>query len=139
MDKALCPHCKAHELATVDVPKDVVVVAPCPACQELCVLFRGKVLPLNRKVIESGSFEERRSHLANIIAEFLDPAMFNMLEEEVRNAGVTRRQPRPKDGRSTPAESSELVPPITDEELDRFVRLDLKYLDNAAYFKRHFG
>jgi len=30
-------------------------------------------------------------------------------------------------------------PHITPEEFDKFVRIDLKCLDNAAYFRRHFG
>ena len=120
------------------VPKDVVVVAPCPACQELCVLFRGKVLPLDRKVIEQGSFEERRAHLAGIIAEFLDPSVFSIFEAESSQPEPTRAPKPPRLQPNTP-KPDESVNPITEEEMDRFVRLELKCLDNPEYFKRHFG
>jgi hypothetical protein len=29
--------------------------------------------------------------------------------------------------------------PITQAEVDKFVRIELKQLDDAAYFRRHFG
>lgn len=137
MDSVVCPHCKSHRIVTAKIPKDVVIVVPCPACQELSVLFRNKVIPLNRRIIEQGSFEERKTHLASVIAEFLDESFFpspesaGQPEQERPRRKHAHREASPKefDGDS----------PISEEELERFVRIDLKCIDNPAYFKKHFG
>lgn len=137
MDSVICPHCKAHRIVTAKIPKDVVIVVPCPACQELSVLFRNKVIPLNRHIIEHGSFEERKTHLASVIAEFLDEAFFPSPENAEQ---PERKTPHPRPPRREPdlhAERHDM--PITQEELERFVKIELKCIDNPSYFKKHFG
>ncbi len=137
MDSVICPHCKSQRIVTSKIPKDVVIVVPCPACEELSVLFRNKVIPLNRHILQHGSFEERKTHLASVIAEFLDEAFFPFPEnaEQPDRKVPRRRPPRPEAG--PPAAPHDL--PITEEELERFVKIDLKCIDNSSYFKKHFG
>jgi len=138
MDVVVCPHCKSHRIITSNVPKDVVVVMPCPSCHELSVLFRNKVIPLSRRIIERGTFEERKEHFAQVIARFLE-------------AGILPWQTAQPDGDSEAAlGDDEAGPgfleeamkahrePITEKEFEKFVRIDLKCIDNAAYFKKHF-
>ena len=51
MERLTCPHCRSGRLAGAPVPKDVVVVMPCPACSGLVVMFRKKALALDRKIL----------------------------------------------------------------------------------------
>ncbi|MBX7259977.1 MAG: hypothetical protein K1Y02_26720, partial [Candidatus Hydrogenedentes bacterium] len=78
MKVTACPHCGATRIVTSQVPKDVVVVLPCPNCHDLVVMFRTKIIALSRKIIEQGSFEEKKAHISEVIAEFLDPSLFKM-------------------------------------------------------------
>lgn len=136
MNMAMCPHCKARQIVTARVPKDVVVVMPCPACGEWVVLFRDKIIGISRKILEKGSNDERKAHLADVIGEFLDAGVFAKESEyfHEEESGVSRR-PRQRPARRRPRANK----PITQEELDRFVKIELRRLDNAEYFKKHFG
>lgn len=161
MDVIVCPHCNAQRIVTTDVPQDVVAVMPCPACNELSVLFRGKVIPLNRQIIEEGSFEERKTHLSEVIAEFLEAGLlasgsaFNFSTQQDEDDGADnsndsdddlpivrppRRPRRRKMRRPNPiADIHDEGGPISDQEFDQFVRFDLRCIDDPAYFKKHFG
>ncbi len=129
MNYVVCPHCKAHRIVTTKMPKDVVVVIPCPACHELVVLFRNKAIGLSRKILEHGTLEQRKAHLANVIAEFLEPEMFSMERGKYSEEGDRLAQ---KSGDDPAA-------PISEQEIERFIQVDLKRIDDAAYFKKHFG
>ena len=138
----VCPHCHSHRIVTAKVPKDVVVVMPCPVCHELAVLFRNRVIPLNRKILENGTFEQRKDHLAQVIAEFLESGLFSELdgEDEILSLDAGTDASSSEDAEEQVFESvSTPIPPISKEEFDKFVRIDLKCIDNPAYFKRHFG
>lgn len=128
MDRVVCPHCKSRRLVSVKVPKEVVAVLPCPSCNELTVMYRGRAIGLSRRIIEEGNKAERARHLAEVIAEFLEhhdaPFSFDQAAQAF---------PMPSFG-----ESPDDLAPISDQEFEKFVRIDLKCLDNGAYFKRHF-
>jgi len=137
MKSVFCPHCKTHRIFTSQVPKDVVVVMPCPHCYELVVLFRDKVIAIDRQIIEHGTREERIDHVAKIIAEFFDAGMFSLdpgeLQENMEQAAgmMEHESPEKKPGKPRP------TTPISREELDRFVKIQLKCIDNTTYFKKH--
>jgi hypothetical protein len=140
MDVVICPHCKSHRIVTAKVPRDVVVVMPCPSCHELAVLFRNKVIALSRRIIEHGSFEERKMHLAHVIAEFLEAGMLPFKdddgnEEEAAATSLEGLAELRQDVEGTHRNAK----PISDQELEQFARFDLKHIDNAAYFKKYFG
>lgn len=132
MSVVACPHCGNKRIVTTRVPKDVVVVLPCPECRELVVLFRSRVIAISRRILEHGTFEERKQHLAEIIAQFLEPDMF-AADPDGSQPGEIRSE-RLADDAEADEESL-----ISDEEVERFVKVDLKRLDDTAYFKRHFG
>lgn len=138
MNMVVCPHCKSHPIVTARVPKDVVAVMPCPNCQELAVLFRDKIIPINRHILEDGTREERTQHLAQVITEFLEAGIMPFYDG---SSGFDSGDDDPADATS-PAdgdiEHADLEP-ISDKEFEKFARVDLKCLDDAAYFKRHFG
>jgi uncharacterized protein YbaR (Trm112 family) len=143
MDMLVCPHCKSHRVVSSNVPRDVVVVMSCPSCHELSVLFRKKMIPLDRKVLEKGSMDERKDHLAHVIAEFLESGMLSFEEVTEKPDGESGFEPldsiEADGGLNLPEEEDAFEAPISQEEFDKFVRIDLKCLDNAAYFHRHFG
>lgn len=138
MDMVVCPHCRTHPLFAKKISKDMIVFASCPSCQELAVIFRDRVIPLNRKVIESGSFDEKKLHIAEVITHFLE-AGFSILgeSEELADTPFGRLFSGGQPGAAAPAESGQNL--ITEEEIERFSRIELKRLDNPVYFKRHFG
>ncbi len=138
MDMVVCPHCKSHRIITTRVPKDVVAVMPCPKCHELAVLFREKIIPINRHILEEGSKEERTQHLAQVITEFLEAGILPFQEGDraFDSSGFLSNGDEDGAGDGDEFESME---PISDKEAEKFARVDLKCLDDASYFKRHFG
>lgn len=112
---------------------------PCPSCHELAVLFRNKIIPINRKILEEGTKEERTQHLAQVITEFLEAGI---LPFQDGNPGYESAIDMPSaNDAEFEGEDDELPPlePISDKEAEKFARVDLKCLDDAAYFRRHFG
>lgn len=134
MERLVCPHCKSRRIASSRVPKDVVVVMPCPACSQLVVFFRRKVVALDRKVLEGGSRDERKMHIASIIAEFLEPGL---LKFAIPEPFIDDEEPEDED--FLEAEQEQDLPPISERELKEFTRVQLRRLDNPEYFKRHLG
>ena len=133
MAALVCPHCKERRLVMTRVPKDVVAVMPCPSCHELAVLFRDKVIPLSRRIIEDGSLEERSSHFAKVIAEFLEVGLF-----PIRGFQAMRKD-SVGDAEATATDADSGASLITERELEHFVRVDLKSLDDSTYFRKNFG
>ncbi|MCC7196494.1 MAG: hypothetical protein IT356_13150 [Gemmatimonadaceae bacterium] len=148
-----CPHCGTNRIITANVPRDVVVVVPCPECKEFVVLFRDKAAALSRSILEHGTKAERTAHLAEVIEAFIEPGMFSADASEPGAGRAELRRAGEPDDLLASAEETEalsddddeglpedLAPePISQDELDRFVRTELKQIDNAKYFRRHFG
>lgn len=130
MNVVACPHCGTKRIVA-RVPKDWVAILKCPNCNELVVLFRGKVIGVDRDTLEHGSFEDRKSHIAEVIAEFLEPGMFGSDSNESEPAE------QENDDLVVEAEATS-TRPISKREMDRFVRFDLQRIDEETYFKRHF-
>jgi hypothetical protein len=142
MQVCSCPHCGTPRIITSKVPKDVVVVMPCPNCRELVVLFRNKAIALSRKIMEQGSFEERKDHIAEIITEFFEPGMLGLPLSE-NGAGFELDDSAESEADDFnelfDADSTTAKGPISEKELDEFVRLDLNRIDEPNYFKKYFG
>jgi hypothetical protein len=131
----ICPHCKSHRILGVRPPKDVVVVMPCPACHELIVLFRSKVIALNRRILEQGARAQIITHIADVIGEFLDAGVLPGLGEH----GAAQASAEEGASAQGEGEDESEAPLISQEEMERFVKIELKCIDNPSYFKRHFG
>jgi len=110
-------------------------VLPCPNCHDLVVMFRTKIIALSRKIIEQGSFEEKKAHISEVIAEFLDPSLFTMPAETSEDGEL----PLPMDDEPDDSEASFQPVPISQGEVDEFLQVGLKLIDNPAYFKKHIG
>lgn len=141
-----CPHCSAQGKIMVP-PVGSVIIGPCPKCNELVVIFCGQALALDRVIMESESMEDRREHLLAVLNEFLRERITGILAEENGMADVTPvdegeigdfiADEEVADIESTGNDDSEQV--ISQNEVDQFTEVDLKLLDNRAYFKSVFG
>ena len=117
----------------------MAVVMGCPACQELMVMFHGKIIAINRKILSSGTREERKAHLAEIVDPFLDELLDSGFmgigqPPAMGNDGLADSPPPGFAPDNPPVDR-----PITQKEFDRFLKIDLKCIDNPSYFHRHFG
>jgi hypothetical protein len=131
MDRLSCPHCNSGRLAAAPVPKDVVVVMPCPACRGLVVMFRRRALALDRGILEKGSQQERKMHIAGIIAEFLEPGLLKF--------ATATGELEPTFEQAEAADAAAAQVPISDDEAREFARVQLRRIDDRDYFKRHLG
>jgi hypothetical protein len=117
-EKKLCPHCDSRALPVTRIAGHVVAIMNCPCKEELIILYRDQIIPLKRSILEDGSFEDRKEHLGEIAARVFEWGLLNTQQ-----------------GRHSAPEG---LSPISEEEIRKFVRVDLRCLDNAAYFRRHF-
>lgn len=135
MSEMICPHCQSKEFGFTKVPQGVVAVMPCPKCSELVVRFRSRVIALNKDVLYNGTKDERKMHLADVIAEFMEEGIFNIdmlqspqfgFDQTIEDADEIEETVGARDSK-----------PISDDELQRFVEFDLDKLDNADYFRKN--
>lgn len=139
-----CPHCGARGQIMIP-PVGAIIIGPCPQCSELVVVFCGHVLPLDKAVMESESVDDRREHLLGVLTEFLQDRIYKILNDEMvfDESGETSVELEAGEI-SDEATASALVEqkteaaPISQSELERFADIDLKLLDNKAYFKSVF-
>jgi len=140
-----CPHCGARGQIMMP-PVGAIIIGPCPQCNELVVVFCGHVLPLEKEIMENGGLDERREHLLHVLTDFLQDRIGKLMTEEAESGaesfeesdGDSELEPA---GETAPAEavkSDGKLEPISDGELERFASIDLKLLDNKAYFKSVF-
>ncbi len=108
---------------------------PCPACSELVVFFRRKVIALDRKVLEGGTRHERKMHIASIIADFLEPGLLKFSIPEP----IVSDDADEDEAEFLEPDDEQALPPISDREVREFTRIHLRRLDNAEYFRRHLG
>ena len=136
----VCPHCKAHRIVTAKMPKDVVIVIPCPACHQLIVMFRNKAVALSRETLEHGTHDQRKFHFAELIDQFIKPGMFSFGTTQEGNQKPDLDS-RAKGSHDRPELTGEPATesPISRQEIEHFVQVDLKAIDDPAYFRKHFG
>lgn len=150
-----CPHCGARGQIMMP-PVGAIIIGPCPQCNELVVVFCGHVLPLDKQIMESGGLEERREHLLSVLMEFLQERIGKLMSDEAESAeeeasGSEEEAPaisetsasKAQAGASAAASTDETtgrtgLSPISQSEMERFATIDLKLLDNKAYFKSVF-
>jgi hypothetical protein len=98
-------------------------------------MFRAKVIALSRRIIEQGSFEEKKAHISEVIAEFLDPSLFVMPSEMPDDGEL----PLPLDDDLDDNNAELQIAPISQGEVDEFLRVGLKQIDDFEYFKKNIG
>lgn len=143
-----CPHCGAQGQIMLP-PLGAIIVGPCPECKEMVVVFCGRVMPLDKRIMEAGTLEDKQDHLIEVLGNFLQERvkrLFSVSTKDDASAGA----PAQDDLGEHDEESSSQAPGaisltgpsapdmITDEEVTHFVNYDLKLIDNPKYFKAVF-
>ena len=142
-----CPHCGTNGQIMVP-PVGSIIIGPCPKCSELVVVFCGQVLALDKEVMKCEDVSDRREHLLGVLNSFLQDRISTLLTEDF----VVDESPvsEPMEFEEIPLEEesmslsslvseNEADATITQGEVDQFMDVDLKLLDNRAYFKSVFG
>jgi len=124
-------------------PLGAIIIGPCPECQGMVVVFCGRVLPLDKELMTDGSVEERQDHLIEVLGGFLHERIQRLFENQsalspsVDMGGEDQSEEPLSAGKISPFGYSADTP-IVQEELDSFVNVDLKLIDNSEYFKAVF-
>ena len=129
-------------------PLGALIVGPCPECQELVVVFGGRVLPLDKEIMLEAPFDEKREHLMAVLTSFLEERVVHLLKEATSAPEPDDAEPAPEADmpahEQAPDDAMNGECPakkgaISTREMNDFVRVDLKLLDNTDYFKAVFG
>jgi len=126
-------------------PVGAIIIGPCPQCNELVVVFCGHVLALDKEIMENGSTDDRRDHLLSVLTEFLQDRIAKLLSDDVEmldgqlgEEGIEDYGASGAGNVSSGDEPAGKESPISQTEFERFTDVDLKLLDNGAYFKSVF-
>lgn len=159
-----CPYCDSR--GQLVVPQvGAVLVAPCPRCRELVLVFAGTALPLDKHVFLHGEPDEQRAHLAETVAghlvERLRALVDHRLTEDpdgILTVGDTALSAA-EEPNADPAADAEVetagddaappripsfksdrpLTPISDEEVRDFLGIDLHLIARKVHFDRLIG
>ncbi|HOH29592.1 MAG TPA: hypothetical protein PLC40_07955 [Candidatus Hydrogenedentes bacterium] len=137
MRKNQCPHCGKDSFHFWNMQEDAAAVVTCDACNELSLLFRDQIIPLKKEILESGTLEERKAHLADVIGILLEAGLLNFTAKNGRPRALPEAHRRKDRREDFPANTRNGL--ISDQEMEHFLKIDLHRLDNPVYFKRIFG
>jgi len=152
-----CPHCGARGTIMVP-PVGSVLIGPCPLCKEMVVLFAGRVMALDKDIMLGDDSGAKRDHLMDVLTEYIrervdeifasgDAVALSVHEDEYEDeilgedaAGPGEELPRGKHLDIHPTiDSSSLLGPISRQEVDDFLRIDVPLLAKDEYFRVFFG
>lgn len=136
-----CPHCGARGQIMLP-PLGAIIIGPCPECSEMVVVFAGRVLPLDKTVMTSGSANEKREHLLEVIGGFIEERINRLFDDADDYIGLDALAEHGEEGKKAAPKISPFgnspTTPITREEMDAFRHVDLRLIDNQDYFKAVF-
>ena len=143
-----CPHCAAQGQIMVP-PPGAIIIGPCPECQGMVAVFCGRVLALDKAVMTEGTAQEKRNHVNAVLGNFLRDRVDRLFSDSGQSDGQSSapletpaRDPEPPVSpheQKTPPVTHRNGSVITSEELESFRAIDLRLLDNSAYFKAIFN
>lgn len=147
MVEVKCPHCGVRGQIMLP-PLGAIIVGPCPNCDELVVVFCGRVLPLNKDTMVNGTSEQKHEHLKSVLVDFMDDRIRKVVDQLTPEVTEGLHDYTPENDDYVPsAPGSASSPPaaiideskaITDNEIDKFLRFDLPRIDNKDYFRAVF-
>jgi hypothetical protein len=129
-----CPHCHAPG-RIVTPPPGSIIVGPCPECSEMVAVFGGKVLALDKDLMQHGTTEDKKRHLLEVLGVFIEGRIERLLNQAVVN------EAEPEADKPAPVE----FPPfamkagITEQEFRAFLSGEMDLLDNPQAFRAIFG
>jgi phage FluMu protein Com len=135
-----CPHCGAVGQIIVP-PLGQITIGPCPRCQELVVLFEGRVFPLDKETMIYGTAQQKRKHLSSTLTQHLKEQVAELIPDDHELDGLPftaekkkRRKRKAKPSLRHPQEHG-----ISRREKEDFLRIDIPLLSKKKYFERFFG
>jgi hypothetical protein len=147
MIRVTCPYCKSSGYIAAPLP-GTILMGPCPICGEPVALYETKVIGLRREVFGKENFGEKIQSLARIIMEYINthekPLEEVGLERIIRQAEDRIAEESGQCERQVHCEVSPSVrnpeaSPITKEEAEDFLKIDLNLLSKKEYFDKFFG
>ncbi len=152
-----CPHCGARGTIMVP-PVGSVLIGPCPLCNEMVVLFAGRVMPLEREIMLGSDPDAKSDHLMEVLMEYVrerveevlstanvvsplveqDEVPEDVLREMVDNGSEKDEEKGHIDFHPT-VDADSTMRPISKQEVDDFLRIDLPLLAKTEYFRAFFG
>ena len=132
-----CPHCGAQGQVLLP-PQGMIVVGPCPQCQELVAVFCGKAFALDKDTMLHGSAEEKSEHLMGLLCEFVEDRIDDLLGRGHDDSEAESDTPMVEPFTSPRAHRG-TAGAISETEFEEFLRRDLPHLDDANYFRAIFG
>jgi hypothetical protein len=117
-------------------------------CGEPVALYNNKVIGLRKKMLGEGNFGERIQSLARIIMEYINSqggvvdenGVENIIREaEERIGHANDPGDHSSDSGIVPSIRTPVNSPITSEEVQDFLRIDLSLLARKEYFDKFFG
>ncbi len=143
-----CPYCKSSGYITPP-PLNTILMGPCPICGEPVALYNSKVIGLRKKALGDNNWGERIQSLAKIIMEYINTQgspsdeaglerIIREAEEQIFEQGKKTAEPAP-DTEISPSVRNPKATPISSEEIDDFLKIDLNLLSKKDYFDKYFG
>lgn len=149
MVQVTCPHCGVQGQIMLP-PFGAIIVGPCPNCEELVVVFCGRVLPLDKETMVNGTHAEKHAHLKEVLVAFMNDRITKVVDQLTPEVTEGLHDYTPEEEYSSPPDYMEpklrrepdYTPlsdkSISDNELDKFLRFDLPRIDNKDYFRAIF-
>jgi hypothetical protein len=129
-------------------PLGAIIVGPCPECEEMVVVFCGRVFALNKDTMLKGTEQARRSHLQDVLSAFLKSRVERLFSSTSDDDKVNQVL---SDSFSENADEESLnhdklinpygnkpEAPISKTEIESFKDVDLRLIDNTDYFRAVF-
>ena len=145
MVEVKCPHCNVRGQIMLP-PLGAIIVGPCPNCDELVVVFCGRVLPLSKETMVNGTSDEKHEHLKSVLVDFMDDRIRKVVDQLTPEVTEGLHDYTPENDDYTPNMDEQPATTtiidesksISDNELDKFLRFDLPRIDNKDYFRAVF-
>ena len=113
-------------------------MGPCPICGEPVALYDGKVIGLKEKMLSQGDSLENIQSLARTVLEYINSQSGSADRRDVEGRReATEKHIAGSIPRMSPSIRNPVPSPITDEEVEDFLRIDLNLLGKKDFFDRH--
>ena len=83
-----CPHCHAKGHVMMP-PMGVIVIGPCPECDQMILIFSGKTLALDDAIINNGTKQQKCDHILEVMMKFLREKIEGLVDKEEKSSEKT--------------------------------------------------
>jgi hypothetical protein len=123
-------------------------MGPCPICGDPVALYSTRVIGLKNRLSGSGDSGEEIQELARVIMEYInnhsgpvdEDGIERLIQETDASVNSGRETKDPEHALSVlPSIRNPEDPPITREEVDDFLKIDVHLLGKKEYFDKYFS